>query len=144
MFRGPGRRIGDAPRSIPPLPHRPRLSQHASSTGRTSLHPQQITDHIKQLQQFIKAAWDTRCHNYTANITAEIDVKETINQWFNDSRSARGNIYLCTRKCAECCALTCLGCGEAPRKTDLHMINDHFLSWCCLDGSSPYTVDAVV
>src|SRR5580698_7484847 len=92
MFREPGRRIGDVPRSMPLLPHRPRPGQLVSSTGRTTLHPQQITDHIEQLQQFVKRVWDTPYYNCMASITAEMDVKGTTNQWFNNSRSAHGNI----------------------------------------------------
>jgi hypothetical protein len=134
-FKGAAHRLGDATEcnSMSPLPYRSRPDPQLPSPSHPSVLPQQISNDIEQLQLFIKEAWDTSCHRCNANITREIDVKVTISQWFNDSHES-GDTSISTRTCGKCGAVTCLGCGEAARKSEPRKMNDHYMSWCCLDG----------
>jgi hypothetical protein len=135
-FKGHGHRLGDATesKSMPPLPYRSRPDRRVASNSQTSILPRQISDDIEQLQKFIQEVWDTTCYKCNANITSEIDVKQTIMQWFNNPTSDRGDTSICTRRCGKCRTVTCLACSEAARKGKPYKINDHYMSWCCLDG----------
>ena len=137
MFKGPGRTVGDVARTnlAAPLAHGPGQGQRqAPASSQPSVYPQQITDDIENLQQYMQTFWETPCYKCNANIANKIDVKATIYQWFGDSSTADGRASLCVRRCEKCQAFTCLGCGEAPVKSEPHKINDHHISWCCLDG----------
>lgn len=135
-FRGYGQRLGGAAESnsMLPLPYRSRKDRKDASTSQPSILPPRISDDIEQLQKFIQQVWDTTCYKCNANITSDIDVKDTITQWFNNSTSERSESSISTRRCGNCHAVTCLGCGETARKGRPHKINDHYMSWCCLDG----------
>jgi hypothetical protein len=135
-FTGSGHRLGYAPpsSSMAPLPYRSRPGRKGSSTSQPSALPQQIRNDINQLQQYMKEVWETACCGCKANITSEIDVKETLHRWFDKSNSESGDTSISSRKCRKCAAVTCLGCGETAREGRPRKLNDHYMSWCCLDG----------